>query len=237
MIFLPTNIAKLRKREESAFIRRKKAWIAYADMCRCTCEAHDKMKEAWEAGLSAKEAMNEAFDALIGQLGRKPRPSEYNPEYLTSRKEFLAEKTVYDAAKTEYRFYRMQRNHRNAIYDAARIEHDQAKSELIEALSDKPKLDSDTIIREVDMAQVESKPFYLKNLFGKNAIVVKRYDNSGKIDIYFDGIADDGGGIGHGHAVIDATGKVVYLRDSWRSHDDSIINDYHADNHRTSPAP
>lgn len=235
---MPTKrIAKLRKKEKEAFIRRQKAWINYSDKCKCTCEAYDKVGETWAAVLPAQKAKKEAMIALVCQLGRRPRPSEYSPEYLVAKKEFSTKMAAHRSAKTDYLLCKEERNHCNAIYDIARTEHEQAKNELMEALSVKPNLDSDTVIREVDMAQVESRPFYLKNLFGKHAIVVKRRDGSGKIDIYFDGIADNGGGIGHGHAVIDATGKVVYLRDSWCDHDDSIINDYHADNHRTSPAP
>lgn len=234
---MPKNIAKLRKREKAAFIRRQKAWVAYSNECGHTIEAYSESDKTWEDVLPAMKAMNEAFDALVDQLGRKPLHSEYSPEYLAARQEFLVKRAVHHKAKANCEIHRKKRNCCKASYDAACVEHERAKNELMEALSEKPKFDDNTVIREIDMTQVESKPFYLKNLFGKNAVVVKRRDDSGKIDIYFDGIADDGGGIGHGHAVIDATGKVVYLRDSWCDHDDSIINDYHADNHRTSPVP
>ncbi|MCR5700511.1 MAG: hypothetical protein K6G49_03785 [Candidatus Saccharibacteria bacterium] len=66
---------------------------------------------------------------------------------------------------------------------------------------------------------------YLGSIFGQDAKIKPRNDGSGKTDIYFGGSNIAGDGYGHGHAVIDREGNVIYLRDSGRDHEEYLIDD------------
>lgn len=63
------------------------------------------------------------------------------------------------------------------------------------------------------------------SIFGEDAKIKPRNDGSGKTDIYFGGSNTAGDGYGHGHAVIDREGNVIYLRDSGRDHEEYLIDD------------
>ena len=181
-----------------------------------------------------RDELNAEVGRLIDELRSAKQSVEYRTGnsggsgYRTAKATFDSAKATHIAAQEEFRRLKAERDRCKAEFDAAQAEFLKLKEEVRKKQDAVKKKKRDTerkMVEKVDMALVKVKPFSLGSIFGQDAKIVPRTDGSGKIDVYFAGLASAGDGLGHGHAVIDRNGNVTYLRDAWSDHKDYLIND------------
>lgn len=182
-------------------------------------------------------------DALNGDVSRlceEVKSAKEHAQYSTIRIDYSAHRSAkdrFEQAKNrhatltaEFKRNKSERDRIKTEFDSANAEHKRLKEAFQSKLAEvkaKKAAHKQRTVDKINMALVHEKggAFYLGTIFGENAKIRERKDGSGKTDVYFSGLAGAGDGMGHGHAVIDRNGNIIYLRDAWSDHDNSIVDD------------
>lgn len=181
-----------------------------------------------------RNELNAEISALCEEVKSAKQNAEWratkadNSSFRRAQERFHQAKARHESAQAEFKRLKETRDRLKAVFDSAKAEHERLKAEFQRRLTEvKAAKDNrrHQMVSKVDSALVKTKPFSLGTIFGKNAKIVERNDGSGKVDVYFAGLAAAGDGLGHGHAVIDINGNVTYLRDAWSDHKDYLIDD------------
>lgn len=180
-----------------------------------------------QEGYEHKDRRDE-LNAEISELAQKVKQAKANAEALAPRVDssaFNSAKSAYDSAKSRHKSAKFEFERLKAQRDSAKAEFDRLQSQFkstqdafnrkLEEIKSERNTKKQQTVDKVNMALVKSNAHYLGTFFGQNAKIVPRNDDSGKIDVYFGGLNVVGDGLGHGHAIIDSDGNVIYLRDAW----------------------
>lgn len=191
-----------------------------------------------QEGHEHQDRRNE-LNAEISELAREVKQAKANAEASAPRVDpsaFNRAKSVFESAKARHESAQAEFKRLKAQRDSAKMEFDQLQTRFKQAQAAfQRKLDEikgnriavkQQAVDKVNMALVHEKGggFVLGSIFGHDAKIRPRRDNSGLIDVFYGGLNAAGDGIGHGHAVIDRDGNVTYLRDAWQDHDDYLID-------------
>lgn len=194
-------------------------------------ESGDKASAPYysQLGHEHKDRRNE-LNAEISELANKVKEARRNAEWLapkTDSSEFHAAKAEFDHAKSEHQrldaeFKRLKEESKRlkTEFDNLNNQYKQAKEAFQKRLS-QIKEQKNAMIRKVESTLMPATGRF----DGKVAKVVERNDGSGKTDVYFGGMNPEGDGLGHGHAVIESSGQVTYLRGQFQDHDDWLIDE------------
>ena len=170
----------------------------------------------------------DALNAEISELAREIKRAKANAEasapkvdssaFNYARSAFESAKARHESAQAEFKRLKAMRDSAKAEFDRLQAQFKQAQAAFnrkLEEVKSERSATKQHAVDKVNMALIESNAHYLGTIFGHNAKIVPRKDNSGKIDVYFGGLNASGDGMGHGHATIDRNGNVTYLRDAW----------------------
>ena len=175
---------------------------------------HKDRRDALNAEIS--ELTREVKQAKANAEASAPRISSY--AFDSAKSAFESAKARHESAQAEFKRLKAMRDSAKAEFDRLQAQFKQAQAafnhKLEEVKSERTAMKQQAVDK-VNMALIESNAHYLGTIFGHNAKIVPRKDNSGKIDVYFGGLNAAGDGFGHGHATIDRNGNVTYLRDAW----------------------
>ena len=188
----------------------------------------------------------DALNAEISELAREVKQAKANAEASAPRISsyaFDSAKSAFESAKARHESAQAEFKRLKAMRDSAKTEFDRLQAQFkqaqaafnhkLEEVKSERTAKKQQAVDKVNMALVHEKggASYLGSIFGQDAKIKPRNDGSGKTDIYFGGSNIAGDGFGHGHAVIDREGNVIYLRDSGRNHEDYLIDDRFSFNH------
>ena len=112
------------------------------------------------------------------------------------------------------------RHKRNSAKETYRLI--EAKYRKLEDKYDRNYQENERAIEAINEALERFSSAYAGTLTMYNVKIVPRDD--GNTDVFFGGMYKAGDGEGHGHAVIDKQGNVVYLRDAWQNHKRYLIS-------------
>ncbi len=192
-----------------------------------------------QEGYEHRERRDE-LNAEISELAREVRQARENAEALaprvdssafnSARADFESAKARHESAVTEFKRLKAMRDSAKAEFDRLQGQFKQAQvafKQKLEEVKSERTAKKQQAVDKVNMALVHEKggASYLGSIFGQDAKIKPRNDGSGKTDVYFGGSNIAGDGYGHGHAVIDREGNVIYLRDSGRDHEEYLIDD------------
>ena len=191
-------------------------------------EGHDHKDRRNSLNAEVSVLVQEIKDAKAHAESAAPKVDQ--SAFYAAKERFNQAKAKHQAAEAEFKREKAERDRLKAEFNRLQQAFLQAK-EAFQRKRDDIKAERSAAkqqtIDKVNMALVHEKggAFYLGSLFGQNAKIRPRKDNSGKIDVFFGGLCAAGDGTGHGHAIIDRDGNVTYLRDAWQDHDDYLIDD------------
>lgn len=184
----------------------------------------------------------DALNAEISELAREVKQAKANAEasaprinshaFDSAKSAFESAKARHESAQAEFKRLKSQRDSAKAEFDHLQAQFKQAQTAFnrrLEEVKSERASKKQQAVEKVNMALIQSNAHYLGTIFGQDAKVVPKKDGSGKIDVYFGGLNDAGDGLGHGHATIDASGNVVYLRDAWVTDKHDYLIDVNAD--------
>ena len=163
----------------------------------------------------------EKLEAIVEDLEEKERKKFYEYKGLiirTNRACREAKRTNDPKCWDTFNTTRRRRN--SAKADLKAIE---AKHEKYEKRYKRKKDRCETAIKAANEALGQFCSWYGGRLRIENTKIVFR--NDGKTDVFYGGEYKAGDGEGHGHAVVDDSGVVVYLRDTWQKHGRALIDD------------
>ena len=180
------------------------------------------------------------LNAEISELAREVKQAKANAEASAPRVDssaFNYAKSAFESAKARHESAQAEFKRLKAMRDSAKTEFDHLQAQFkqaqaafnrkLEEIKSERSAAEQRAVNKVNMALVHEKggAFYLGSIFGRDAKIRSRNDGSGKTDVFFGGLNAAGDGMGHGHAIIDRDGSVIYLRDAWQDHDDYLIDD------------
>ncbi len=189
-------------------------------------QGHEHKDRRNELNAEISALANEVKEARQNAERRAPKTD--NSMFRNAKAEFDRAKAEHQAREAEFKRLKAERDRLRVEFDNLNKQHKQAKEAFKRRLDEIKSSNACTkqeLVDKVNMALVRSNPHYLGTIFGKNAKFVPKNGDSGKIDVYFAGLAAAGDGTGHGHATIDEYGNVVYLRDAWTDHDSYLIDE------------
>lgn len=165
----------------------------------------------------------DALNAKKSELAREVKQAKANAEASAPRVDssaFNYAKSAFESAKARHESAQAKFKRLKAMRDSAKAEFDHLQEQFKQAQAafqrklEEMKSRNRQAVKKVNMALVKSNAHYLGTIFGHDAKVVPKKDGSGKIDVYFGCLNAAEDGLGHGHAIIDANGNVIHLRDA-----------------------
>lgn len=137
-----------------------------------------------------------------------------------AKADFERAKAYHEQTQARFRQLKSERDRAKDEFDRLQEAHAYAKGAFQKRLGEVRSRKEDKV-RKVERAIMPATGRF----DGHAAKIKERNDGSGKTDVFFGGTNLEGDGAGHGHAVIDANGQVVYLRGQYQNHEDWQIND------------
>lgn len=221
--------------------------------------AFQNMKRSYDAASSAYDRRDGASASSYAAEGRSYK--EESQRCVAERRRLVEEirsaRTQHDASKPAFQCAKVDFNSAKRAFDSAKAEHERAQTEFQRA-----KADFDSCAKAFKSRLEKVKAEGQKRREDKMSIAAKagvphQYrdnvwvstDSSGNTNIYFGG-AGKPNGPGHGHYVMDRSGKVTYKRDPFDPHgaqnvvrDEQLerrlsvaaLNAYHRDRSSTGP--
>lgn len=173
-----------------------------------------------------RNGLNTEISALANEVKEARQNAEWrapktdSSAFHNAKAEFDREKAEHQRRESEFKRLKAERDRLKAEFDSLNSQYYQAK-EAYQRRLDQIKDRKNEKIRKIESALIPATGRF----DGKAAKIVERNDGSGKTDIYFGGINPEGDGLGHGHAVIEDSGQITYLRGQYQDHNDWQIND------------
>ena len=189
--------------------------------------AYQNMRRSYEAASSAYESRDGASASSYAAEGR--RYKEESQRYVAERRRLVEEirsaRAQHEASKPAFQLAKDDFNVAKSTFDLAKAKHEQAQVEFKQAKADfdaavkafKSRLENvkvESQRRREDKRSIAAKAG-VPHQYRDNVWVSK--DPSGNTNIYFGGVGKPNGP-GHGHYVMDRSGKVTYKRDSFDPH-------------------
>lgn len=193
-------------------------------------QGHDHKARRDELNAEISELAREVRQAKADAEAQAPRVSSH--AFDSAKSAFESAKACHELAQAEFKRLKNQRNSAKAEFDRLQAQFKQAQAAFnckLKEVKAERATKKQRVVDKVNMALVKSNAHYLGTMFGQKAKIVPKNDGSGKIDIYFGGLAAAGDGLGHGHATIDVNGNVTYLRDAWVADKRDYLIDENAD--------
>lgn len=184
--------------------------------------AFENMKRSYDAASSAYDRRDGASASSYAAEGRSYK--EESQRCVAERRRLVEEirsaRTQHDASKPAFQRAKDDFSSAKRAFDSAKAEHERAQMEFKRA-----KADFDSCAKAFKSRLEKVKTEGQKRREDKKSIAAKagvphQYrdnvwvstDSSGSINIYFGGVGKPNGP-GHGHYVMDRSGKVTYRRD------------------------
>ncbi len=204
------NSRRLEHRKQTLFNQKQAAFARYISLREQTDRAFAEKKLAWSQFNYSSRMLKSRFNKKGNRAAFRQAKSAFDSAkawHKQAEARFLELKKDRDAAKKEF--------------DLLQERYQQVRTEIVSNNEFIKQNRLEQAIRIVNLAMLKSGVKYDGNLTGKNVKVVPHSD--GTTHVYFGGLNKAGDGPGHGHAVIDHRGEVIYLRDAWQRHDEALI--------------
>lgn len=189
--------------------------------------AYQNMKRSYDAASSAYERRDGASASSYASEGR--RYKEESQQYVAERRRLVGEirsaRDRHEASKPAFKQAKDAFSAAKSKFDSAKTEHERAKSDFKRA-----KTEFDSCVKAFRSRLEKVKDEDQKRRDDKKSIATKagvphKYrdnvwistDGNGNTNIYFGGVGKPNGP-GHGHYVMDRSGKVTYKRDPFDPH-------------------
>ncbi len=219
-------LEKLKEQEQDAYDRKQKAWYEYIEARNRANEAYAVMRAAWVERRKAADTLNREYNLMLAVNSGYRKLVDQHGNKVKTRKNFNQAQRVFNDAKKkhedlEMEFQRLKSDQRSKkeLFDLAHAEHKQIKELRLQRRDEvKEKQDHENIQLIEEISALIGASLKL----GENVKVKERKD--GGKDIYFGGL-EQCDGVGHGHAVVDADGQIIYLRDAGTDYGKVLINE------------
>lgn len=219
-------LEKLKEQEQDAYDRKQIAWYEYIEARDRANEAYVVMRAAWVERRKAAEtlnreynlmlAVNSGYRKLVDQHGNKVKIRKY---FNQAQRVFNDAKKKHEDLEMEFQRLKAEQRSKKEWFDLAHAEHKQIKELRLQRRDEiKEKQDQENIQLIEEIGALIGASLKL----GENAKVKERKDGNGK-DVYFGGL-EQCDGPGHGHAVVDKDGQIIYLRDAVTGHGKCLID-------------
>lgn len=200
------RIERLNGLQEAAFQNMKRAFDSASS-------AHDRRDGAGAASYAAEghryKAESQGYvcerRGLVGELrSAKERHDATKPAFQRAKDDFNSAKRAFDSAKAEHERVRGEFQRAKADFDSC-AKAFRSRLEKVKAEGQKRREDKKSIAAKAGVPHQ-----YHDNLWVST-------DSNGSTNIYFGGVGKPNGP-GHGHYVMDHSGKVTYKRDPFDPH-------------------
>ncbi len=190
-------------------------------------QAYESMRRSYDAASSAYDRRDGASASSYAAEGR--RYKEEAQHHVAERRRLVEEirsaRANHEASKPAFQRAKDDFSAAKRIFDSAKAEHERAQIEFKRA-----KVEFDSCVKAFKARLEKVKAEGQKRRNDKKDIATKagvpyRYrdnvwvstDSNGNTNIYFGGVGKPNGP-GHGHYVMDRSGKVTYKRDPYDPH-------------------
>ncbi len=190
-------------------------------------QAYQNMKSAFASASSAYDSRDGASASNYAAEGRRYKAEAQG--YVTERRRLVEEirsaRAGHDATKPSFQRAKDDFNACKRTFDAAKAEHERASAEFRRA---KAEFDSCAKAFKSRLEKVKAEGNKRredkKSIAAKAGVPLQYHDNlwvstdsNGNTNIYFGGVGKPNGP-GHGHYVMNRSGKVTYRRDPFDPH-------------------
>ena len=168
-----------------------------------------------------RDELNSEIGVLVQEIKDAKRNAERlaprtdNSAFRSAKERFERAKTYHETAQSEFKRLKAERDRAKAEFDAAQAEHVRLKAEFQTKLEEVRARNQ----RERDNALDKAGVSWLER---SDAKVVKKPD--GTTQVYHGGLGS-GDGIGHGHTVLDSSGRKTYDRGAFSEHGSQNFTD------------
>lgn len=168
-----------------------------------------------------RDMLNSEIGTLIQEIKDAKRNAEWqapktsNSAFKSAKERFERAKMHHETAQSEFKRLKAERDRAKAEFDSAQAEHVRLKDEFQRKLEEVKARNQ----RERDNALDKAGISWLER---SDAKVVKKPD--GTTQVYHGGLGS-GDGIGHGHTVLDSSGRKTYDRDAFSGHGSQNFTD------------
>lgn len=168
-----------------------------------------------------RDELNSEISTLIQEIKDAKRSAEWqaprtdNSAFKSAKERFERAKIIHESAQTEFKRLKAERDRAKADFDSAQAEHVRLKAEFqtkLEEVKARNQRERDSVLDKAGVNWLERN----------DAKVVKKSD--GTTQIYHGGLGS-GDGIGHGHTVLDGSGRKTYDRGAFSEHGSQNFTD------------